>query len=33
MLIVDWNFTESVSTYTDGSLLNDPNPLSYDDTA
>jgi len=33
MLIVDWNFTEGVSTYTDGSLLNDPNPLSYDDTA
>jgi len=32
MLIVDWNYKESVSTYTDGSVLNDPTPLAYDDT-
>ena len=32
MLIVDWNFKESVSTSADGSLLDDPTPLSYDDT-
>jgi hypothetical protein len=32
MIIVDWNFRESLSTSTDGSLLDDPTPLAYDDT-
>ena len=32
MIVVDWNFKESLSTSTDGSLLDDPTPLSYDDT-
>jgi len=32
MIVVDWNFRESLSTSTDGSLLDDPTPLSYDDT-
>jgi len=32
MIIVDWNFCESLSTSTDGSLLDDPTPLAYDDT-
>ena len=32
MIIVDWNFRESLSTSTDGSVLDDPVPLAYDDT-
>ena len=31
MIIADWNFKESVSTSTDGSLLDDPTPLLCDD--
>jgi hypothetical protein len=31
-IIVDWNFKESVSTYAEGSLLDDPTPIVYDDT-
>ena len=32
MIIVDWNFKESLSTSTEGSVLDDPIPLAYDDT-
>ena len=32
MILVDWNFKESVSTYAEGSLLDDPSPIVYDDT-
>ena len=32
MIVVDWNFKESLATSTEGSLLDDPDPLTYDDT-